>query len=166
MFSIWVKILVGPGIDLLCHKTTSKYAKESVVKFLIGAVSLQYLLPITFMGKILYKATNKVSFPLIFHLHTTLLSPLHTLKFYLPSIEKYTTSKDKDQNASWIQEFALGCPWTPQCCPRNPPDSLELPTEYHTAPQNHKQICKILRNTFSMHSPYSTQWYKLAREVP
>lgn len=38
--------------------------------------------------------------------------------------------------------------------------------EHYTQPQSHKKIWKILRNTFSMHSPYSTQWYKLAREVP
>lgn len=63
---------------LLCHKTTSKHAKEGVVKFLIVVVSLQYLLTIMFMGKTLYKATSKVSLPIIFHLHTTLLYPLHT----------------------------------------------------------------------------------------
>lgn len=51
-----------------------------------------------FMRKILYKATNKVSIPIIFHLHTTLISLLHTLKCYLPPNEKHTTSKDKDQN--------------------------------------------------------------------
>lgn len=149
---MWVKRLVGPG----------NWLAVGVVKFRIVAVSLQYLLPIMFMGKILYKATNQVSLPIIFHLHTTVLSPLHTWKFYLPSTEKHTTSIDKDQNVWWIQECALGCPWTPGCCPRNPESSIE----YHTASQSHKQICKILRNTFSMHSPYSTQWYKLAREVP
>lgn len=78
----------------------------------------------------------------------------------------WKTYKYKDRNVWWIQEFALGCPWTPGCCPRNPPDSLESSIEYHTASQSHKQICKTLRNTFSMHSPYSTQWYKKAREFP
>lgn len=118
-----------------------------------------------FMGKILYKATSKVSLPIIFHLYTILLSPLHTWKFYLPPTEKYTTFKDKDQNVWWIQEFVLGCPWTPGCWARNLTDSLESSIEYHTASQSQTD-CKNLRNTFSMHSPYSTQWYKLAREVP
>lgn len=120
------------------------------------------------MGKTLYKATNKVFLPIIFHLHTTLLSPLHTWKLHLLPSEKHTTSKDKDQNVRWIQEFALGCPWTPGCCLRNPPDSWVFYRISHSIriSQSHKQICKTLRNTFSMHSPYSTQWYKLAREVP
>lgn len=53
----------------MCHKTTFKCAKEGVVKFHIVAVSLQYLLPIVFVGKIFYKATsNSYDFSFIYHI--------------------------------------------------------------------------------------------------
>lgn len=82
LFSIWVKILVGPGIDLLCHKTTSKYAKEGIIKILIVAGSLQYLLPILFMGKILYKATNSfLSYNFSFTYHITISSAYMEILF-------------------------------------------------------------------------------------
>lgn len=110
-----------------CVVTTSNCAEEcSTIPFYVAA-SLQYFLPIMFMGK--YFIKQPINFPMIFPLLTTHPPPLHARKLHLPPTGKHKTRKHKDQNVRWTQKFALGRPWIPRCCPWSHLDSLESSTE-------------------------------------